>query len=270
MSTTTDAEQEVQLQKPRRDINLEMKRIYRNREQHETTKPSKSAMDAIDFHLNGRNRFMKINQPTKKLEPELLVENRVWTRFKNPKLSKFETLDHDDYKPKHYVFDSVNESEDKTENKDQDEEKITNMSKHKSISFNNLSNGDKKLVKKNEKKTSKVGVKNGTSMSNIPSADTKADTEPVDEKKVNSAMKQIEDILKDKKKKGSAESDLRIKSDVMTPKEKAQYLKDKNIQVNLATKDSDDAHTLVKKPEKSKAVREDQVSTSTQTPRQVS
>jgi hypothetical protein len=335
MSTIATTGTDSSKTSPRRDISFELKRIYRNRDQYAASKASKgsnNALDTIDFHLNGRNRYMKINQPStlssqQKLESELLVENRQWTRFKNPKLNRYDTLDQDDYKPKHYVFDKnrnpITSDDDDDDNylevnsrsgklglkkkkkplnernvvnnemKKNEEEKAGKSSlKAKSKSINDLHSEDKKeeppklveiKVKKEpskQKAARKVVRKNsiGTSMTNFSTISTATNPEPIDEKKVSKAMKQIENIFKDSSTDAPREDEerimrkeeMRIKGDEMTDKEKAQYLKDKNIQVNLSTQDSDESHKLVKKPEKNRNfVRDDLVTTGTQTPRQV-
>ena len=113
MSTSTPRSQS-QL---RQEISFEIKRLYKNKNQYTSAERPKTPgrmLDIIDFNLNGRNRYLKINQPINKpSNPEgaLLTETRDWTRFKNSKLNKYERLEQDDYTPKRFVFEYEKDDE---------------------------------------------------------------------------------------------------------------------------------------------------------------
>lgn len=61
--------------------------------------------EIIDFHMKGKNRYMKINQTTKLKSSG----TRSLSRFKNPLLNRFEFDGEEEFEPKQFYFDFVEE-----------------------------------------------------------------------------------------------------------------------------------------------------------------
>ena len=69
--------------------------------------------EIISNDLKGKNRFMKINQPTTQQVRQQLSKasgTRSLSRFKNPILNRFDFDGEEDYQPKQFYFDFVEES----------------------------------------------------------------------------------------------------------------------------------------------------------------
>lgn len=261
-----------------RNISFEMKRVYKENYEFES-KPKGKIIDIIDFHLNGRNRYMKINQPSNK-DNVLLTEQRDWTRFRNPKLNKYEHKDQDSYKPKKYIFDYNPSDEDFDDNDDVTTIKNRNkkLTKKKSLDKLNEKMNQGKATKKpvNQNQSGQKNQnQNSRNTNNKPSgANEKSNSanqkEKVDQKKVKDALRQIEDVMNKKNTEKEDDEDDRTMAAQMTERERSQYFKEKNIQVNMGTKEVKDAETLTKKPVKRvDYTQSDLISIGTQTPRTV-
>lgn len=212
---------------PRRQpISLELRREYK-----ELRNPGRLS-GIIDFNLNGKNRYMKINQPvysqnvSRTVSPHSSPVRAKANRFKNPVLNRYEDSGDEEYEAKRYVFDFV---EDESE------------------------------LNKDKKKRSRRRVRHD-----------QLDERKIDEKKVGKTVKMIEDLLKEEKKKKKMR-DIGTEPD---EEEKHAYLREKNIQVNLSTKDAEDVDKIAKKPQKKKTTdvtdsKKNLQTTSTQTPRDV-
>jgi hypothetical protein len=255
---------------PRRStkpFSFEIKREYNNK-LHQKGRLS----EIIDFHVKGRNRYMKINQPTK-----LKTVDRDWTRFKNPLLNKYDVSEEDDgYERKHYVFDYIEEEDENA--KENDSEDNQEKSKKKSTTNKNTKRlaGSKSANEKSKRNTKKKSN----------------DEKKVDEKKVGDTVKMLEGFLKEnpkpKKKPKSAQLPsenelLTDKSDIVSTlaseetfyevkevseEEQNKLFLEKNIQVNISTMDNDNVEALTKKPDKTSISKESKT-ISTQTPRDV-
>lgn len=96
-----------------------------------------------------------------------------------------------------------------------------------------------------------------------------SDEVKIDERKVDKTVKMIEDLLKEEKRPK------KLTDNETEPNEqdKQAYLREKNIQVNLSTMDSEDVNKIAQKPKKNKATDVDSEkkwqTISTQTPREV-
>ncbi|RNA10026.1 hypothetical protein BpHYR1_033025, partial [Brachionus plicatilis] len=112
------------------------------------------------------------------------------------------------------------------------------------------------------------------------------DERKIDEKKVGQTVKMIEDLLKEEKKPRKAHDNeverdreerrprrSQEKESELDEEEKHAYLREKNIQVNLSTKDADDVDKIAKKPKKKKTTdidsKKNLQTISTQTPRDI-
>jgi hypothetical protein len=91
------------------DISLTMSREYKK------VKPKGKLNEIIDFHMNGRNRYMVINQQRASSRQKLPAPTPTGVRnpakFRNPLLNKYEDDGDDDYERKRYVFEDENDDE---------------------------------------------------------------------------------------------------------------------------------------------------------------
>lgn len=228
---------------PRRQpISLELRREYKDLRTHGRLS------SLIDFNLNGKNRYMKINQPvfsqnaSRTVSPRSSPVRAKTNRFKNPQLNRYDDSGDEEYEAKRYVFDI--EEDDAEANKE-------------------------------KKKRTRRRVKH-----------EEQDERKIDEKKVGQTVKMIEDLLKEEKKPRKAHDNeverdreerrprrSQEKESELDEEEKHAYLREKNIQVNLSTKDADDVDKIAKKPKKKKTTdidsKKNLQTISTQTPRDV-
>ena len=219
----------------RRPIKFDLTRDYSK------VKSKGKISEIIDFHIHGKNRYMKINQP---VSPKLLRNS--WTKFKNPKLNKFEGSGEEYYKPKRYVFD-VEEDDDTppapppTSNNDPNNSKLSRHSK--------------------------------------------SSNDSVDERKVNKTVNMIENLLNEKEKEAPKKPKT-TKKVKKPPKddggaaasesnEKEKFFRDHNIQVNKSTGDSENVDKIMEKPTKKNVTNQllknarETKTIGTQTPREV-
>lgn len=258
-----------------RPFSFEIKREY-NKKLQQKGKLS----EIIDFHVKGRNRYMKINQPTK-----LKTVDRDWTRFKNPLLNRYDVSEEDDgYERKHYVFEYIEEDDENTKDNDsEDNQEIKENTKTKKKSATN----------KNTKRLGGTVSKSANDKSQRTKKKSN-DEKKVDEKKVGDTVKMLEGFLKEsqKPKRKPQSAKLASENDQLTDKsnltfnstptseetfyevkevseeEKNKLFQEKNIQVNISTMDNDNVEAITKKPEKT-SINKELKTISTQTPRDV-
>lgn len=107
-----------------------------------------SEVFASDFRQKDKNRYMKINQPTKS---QLKTSGtRSLSRFKNPLLNRFDYDGEEDYQPKQFYFDFVEEKQ-RAQQQQQKQQQLqaTSIQKSRSPSV-------RKLVVPNYKRTEKL------------------------------------------------------------------------------------------------------------------
>lgn len=260
-----------------RPFSFEIKREY-NKKLQQKGKLS----EIIDFHMKGRNRYMKINQPSK-----LRTVDRDWTRFKNPLLNRYDVSEEDDgYERKHYVFEYIEEDEENAK----DNDSLENQEAKESTKIKKKSAG-------NNKNTKRIGGAVSKSANDKSQRNTKKksnEDKKIDEKKVGDTVKMLEGFLKEnqKPKKKPKSATIASESDQLTDKsnftlnstptseetfyevkevseeEKNKLFQEKNIQVNISTMDNDNVEAITKKPEKT-SINKELKTISTQTPRDV-
>lgn len=107
-------------------ISFEMRRDY-----SKIKAKGKISEMLTDFHLHGRNRYMKINQPANSgvSSARSFYENRAYNHsstrsisnnrkgFKNPLLNRYEDLGEEEYERKQYVFEYHEEDRDSSRRK---------------------------------------------------------------------------------------------------------------------------------------------------------
>jgi len=255
-----------------RPFSFEIKREYNKKLQQKGR-----LSEIIDFHVKGRNRYMKINQPSK-----LKTVDRDWTRFKNPLLNRYDVNEEDDgYERKHYVFEYIEEDDENT--KDDDSE------------VNQEVNDKLKSKKKSASNKKRIGGAVSKSANDKSQRKKKSNEDKkVDEKKVGDTVKMLEGFLKEnqKSKKKPQSAKLASENDQLTDKsnltlnstptseetfyevkevseeEKNRLFQEKNIQVNISTMDNDNVEAITKKPDKT-SINKELKTISTQTPRDV-
>jgi hypothetical protein len=108
-------------------ITFEMRRDY-----SKVKAKGKISEMITDFHLHGRNRYMRINQPANSgvSSARSFYENRTLHNnssmrsmsnnrkgFKNPLLTRYEDLGEEEYERKHYVFEYNEDDRDSSRRK---------------------------------------------------------------------------------------------------------------------------------------------------------
>jgi hypothetical protein len=246
---------------PRRPISFEIKREYNNVKPKQKGKIS----DIIDFHVSGRNRYMRINQPSSSLSSRANsisrntgtssgLSSRNKTLFKNPRLNRYDDTGEDDYEIKQYVFDY---QEDDSAQKKRHGRSRTRKERRRNGGLEDNQSGDSNDEKVNEKKVGetvkmienllkenkkpkKIG---GNSKIDKTKGKKKVDRLNLDDNDYNGGSSNEDE---DKKPKNATNP---------TEQEKQDYFKEKNIVVNMSVNDVN-PENITKKPLKKNLVRE--------------
>ena len=240
----------------RRPIKFDLTRDYTK------VKSKGKIAEIIDFHMHGRNRYMKINQP---VSPRSVPKQ--WTKFKNPKLNQFEGTGEEAYEPKSYVFDYQEEDDDVAAGGGGN-----GMGRSRNNSQNDPNRSQASLVDENKVNKTVNMIENLLKESKKDPANTRKTTDP--KKKVKTpntgAIDDVEKAnrsnngggdgangdaggkpkkrTKSKSRKGGAGDEDGNETD-KTDQEKQDYLDSKKIMGNKSTDDSDEKK-IVKKPTK--------------------
>jgi hypothetical protein len=272
-----------QSQSSKEPIRLNMHREYnkiRPVGRLSSTRTSSNDLNERDFHLHGRNRYMRINQPTNFSNRNKFDKDyyRMKNRFKNPILNKYEDDGDEDYERKYYVFEFA----------DDDDGHNNNKNKNNRINDRNKINKSRRLPKlgdindDDDDDDNNDGNNNGDNdyqkrKNKNGNQNNNNNNKKVDKEKVDKTVKMMEDLLqdpknknknsknnndKDKNKNKINDKDKDNKNDKNNKnknskedEDRDRYLNDKNIKLNKSVDDSN-IDTLAKKPEKKNLNRE--------------
>jgi hypothetical protein len=136
--------------------------------------------EIYDLQMKGKNRYMKINQPLFNTSNRLNVNGtKSVSKFSNPLLNRFDFDGEEDYEPKQFVFDFIEEIPKSLVNNNNDKKiKTSQINKPRSITRVDKYN----LVSKTEKAI--VSAREQQHLSRLDKSNITIKKEPIVEKKL--------------------------------------------------------------------------------------
>jgi hypothetical protein len=220
------------VRKSNRPISLIITREYNN--VNGDIKSSENQSRLADFHLAGKNRYLKINQPEKTLH------NKEMSKLSNPRVNLFHGDDEDDFERKKYVIEY---KEDEKTDKKHNQNKINSTNETLSSAID--SDSDNKIDEYKVEKTVKM------------IEELLRENKP--KKKVPTQLKLKNDLTSVSLKSNTKQPLLTNKTKNLNNNQrkfsinehkKQNFFKEKNIRVNMSTADTDENYNMIKKPAK--------------------
>ena len=221
------------LRKSNRPISLIITREFNNvNAEIKSSSKEKQLSNLADFHLAGKNRYLKINQPEK-----ISLLNKEMAKLKNPRVNPFYGDVEEDYERKKYVIEY--REDEQPENKHN--KHYSNSSTNETLSSAIDSDSDTKIDEHKVEKTFKM------------IEDLLKENKP--KKKIPNQMKLKNDSTSTSLKSDSKQP-IKIKNQnnnqrkmSINEHKKQNFFKEKNIRVNMSTADTND-NNMIKKPVK--------------------